>query len=308
MVSSGAMSAVLCSFRSALLASLSVLIVLVAVALASAQTPGGDTRAEAPPALGAAPVLDAALRAADQVVRVPQPADRHGQRHRSPESPPIGGNIDYRGLLADTFTDVTIQHAARIATESRTREALKGPFWDDYVHALSIWRGWGDRDTTRVNYFGHPAMGLVSAFIFANNDLVSQATSFGQPGYGRAKWRQFLFANVYSLQFEVGPCSKCGDRERRPGHRGPHHDAGGRHGVVVRRGHHRREVAGKAAPQPQELGERTRAVCHTNALARKHRGVQVAVVSAAAGRRLTAPVPHRAHANRKSSNAASTTA
>ena len=119
------------------------------------------------------------------------------------------GNVDYRGLLADSFTFLTMQHSFRIAAEYRTRQALKGPFWDDYAHALTVWRGFGDGDTVRVNYIGHPAMGSTSAFIFANNDLVSQSTSIGRPGYGRAKWRQFLFANLYSLQFELGPYSEA---------------------------------------------------------------------------------------------------
>ena len=152
------------------------------------------------------PLLKQASQLAEQVPLAPQ--------HPSPIPPADAratarGNIDYRGLLADSFRMLTLQHTFRIATESRTREALKGPFFDDYVHALSIWRGWDDDDTIRVNYLGHPAMGSFSAFLFANNDVVSQSTGYGQPGYGRAKWRQFLFANVYSLQFELGPYSEA---------------------------------------------------------------------------------------------------
>jgi hypothetical protein len=156
----------------------------------------------------AQPVLDTGLRLVDQAV----PESQHPPGKPAPSFPGLPrtrGNIDYAGLLADSFTMATIQHTFRIATEARTRQALKGPFWDDYVEAISTWRGWGDDDTVRVNYFGHPAMGSFSAFIFANNDLVSRSTSFGQPGYGRAKWRQFLFANVYSLQFELGPYSEA---------------------------------------------------------------------------------------------------
>jgi hypothetical protein len=152
------------------------------------------------------PLLEQASRLAEQAPPAPQrPSPDLPSDGRVPER----GNIDYRGLIADSVRMLTIQHSFRIATEYRTREALKGPFFEDYVHALSIWRGWDDDDTLRVNYLGHPAMGSFSAFIFANNDLVSQSTGFGQPGYGRAKWRQFLFANVYSLQFELGPYSEA---------------------------------------------------------------------------------------------------
>jgi hypothetical protein len=154
------------------------------------------------------PLLETGLRLADQTVLAPQPVPGR-TTPQVPDLPTSHGNIDYKGLLADSFVMATIQHTFRIATEYRTREALKGPFWEDYAHALTIWRGWDDGDTIRVNYLGHPAMGSFSAFIFENNDLVSQSTSFGQPGYGRAKWRQFLFANVYSLQFELGPYSEA---------------------------------------------------------------------------------------------------
>lgn len=154
------------------------------------------------------PLLDTAMRLADQTVLAPQPVPGR-LTPQVPDLPEARGNINYKGLLADSFVMATIQHSFRIATEYRTREALKGPFWEDYAHALTIWRGWDDGDTIRVNYLGHPAMGAFSAFIFENNDLVSQSTYFGQPGYGRAKWRQFLFANVYSLQFELGPYSEA---------------------------------------------------------------------------------------------------
>ena len=154
----------------------------------------------------ARPLLESGVRLADQVAVPPPPAP--GQ---APLTPPWthSGNIDYSRLLADSFTMLTIQHTFRIAAEARTRQALKGPFWEDYLEAVTTWKGFHDDDTIRVNYVGHPAMGSFSAFIFANNDLVSKSTSFGQPGYGRAKWRQFLFANVYSLQFELGPYSEA---------------------------------------------------------------------------------------------------
>ena len=153
-------------------------------------------------------LVQSALRLTDQTVLDPQRVPG-GFQSLASDVPKSRGNIDYRGLLADSFGFLTMQHSFRIASEYRTREALKGPFWEDYAHALTVWRGFGDGDTFRVNYLGHPAMGSTSAFIFANNDAVSQATSYGQPGYGRAKWRQFLFANLYSLQFELGPYSEA---------------------------------------------------------------------------------------------------
>jgi hypothetical protein len=153
------------------------------------------------------PLLELGMQLAEQVPPQPQapPATKPSAQFVTGSK----GTIDYAGLLADSFTMLTIQHTFRIAAEAKTRRALKGPFWEDYFEALSIWRGWDDDDMFRVNYFGHPAMGAFSAFVFANNDEVSKNTNFGEPGYGRAKWRQFLFANVYSLQFELGPYSEA---------------------------------------------------------------------------------------------------
>ena len=220
--------------------------------------------------------MQSALRLTDQTILDPQKVPG-GFQSLARDVPKSRGNIDYGGLLADSFGFLTMQHSFRIASEYRTRQALKGPFWEDYAHALTVWRGFGDGDTFRVNYLGHPAMGSTSAFIFANNDAVSQATSYGQPGYGRAKWRQFLFANLYSLQFELGPVLGGVDRERRPGADRPHPDAHGRHRLVGRRGHDRREVDREAPSQPPAMGQGRRDLRDAHALARERCGPQGAV-------------------------------
>jgi len=133
-----------------------------------------------------------------------------GQTTQFPPPPPtlqVGSRpadrTDWSGVLADSLVLLAMQHTYRIGWEARTREALKGPFWEDYWEAVTTWRGWSDGDLFRNNWIGHPAMGSASAFIYANNDPRTQRAEFWSREYASAKWRQFLFANLYSLQFEL---------------------------------------------------------------------------------------------------------
>lgn len=161
-----------------------------------------------PPAAG--PLQNAVDGTGDGGQKVPFPPAAPPSPAPSLQAGPRDPNrTDWGGVLLDSLVMLTIQHTYRVGWEARTREALKGPFFEDYFEALTLWRGWDDGDLFRNNWIGHPAMGSAAAFIYANNDPRTRRTEFWSRDYASAKWRQFLWSNLYSLQFELGIASEA---------------------------------------------------------------------------------------------------
>jgi hypothetical protein len=78
--------------------------------------------------------------------------------------------------------------------------------WFDSVRSLNRFSD-GGKITT--NWVAHPMMGSVTTHILGQNDPEYLENKIGSgSGYWRAKGKQFLFATVYSIQFEIGPLSE----------------------------------------------------------------------------------------------------
>ncbi len=105
---------------------------------------------------------------------------------------------------------LAVEHIFRLATEPKTREGLKGPFWRDYGASIRSIRGWDDGDPFLVNYIGHPLGGAVAGFIAVQNDLKFRRVPFGRSRlYWTSRLRAMAFAAAYSEQFEIGPISEA---------------------------------------------------------------------------------------------------
>ncbi|MBM3777482.1 MAG: hypothetical protein FJW23_04465 [Acidimicrobiia bacterium] len=169
----------------------------------------------APAPLRAQSILDAAAREAtpDRLTLAVQEAFQQtvavdgavAESDATPDVPEPG--IDHRGLINQSLVFLAVQHGYRLGWEEKSRAELKGPFFKDWLDSIRI-KGWGDGGKVFTNYVAHPMMGAASASIFANNDPVSQQAEFWGDGYWRAKRRQFIFALIYSEQFELGPLSE----------------------------------------------------------------------------------------------------
>lgn len=116
-------------------------------------------------------------------------------------------DINIGSLLADSMRFLAVQHGYRVFYEEKTREKLGGNFFNDWFRSVRV-SGWDDGGRFFTNYVAHPMMGSTSAFIFANNDRVSQEAEFWSKDYFRAKKRQLIFSVIFSEQFELGPISE----------------------------------------------------------------------------------------------------
>jgi hypothetical protein len=101
------------------------------------------------------------------------------------------------------------QHAARMA-QSKTREEMGGPFFQDYTTSITNIGGWGDGDSVLTNYVAHPMMGAITGYVQVQNDLGGIYQEFGgSRHYWNSRLRALAFSAAYSTQFEIGPLSEA---------------------------------------------------------------------------------------------------
>ena len=128
---------------------------------------------------------------------VQSPAEYHDHR-----------GINWRPVLSESLIFLTAQHLARF-TEDRTAKRLGGPFLKDWFDSVRSLDRFSDRGHILTNWVAHPAMGSVTTHILGQNDPEYLENKVGSgDAYWRAKGKQFLFATVYSVQFEIGPLSE----------------------------------------------------------------------------------------------------
>jgi hypothetical protein len=116
--------------------------------------------------------------------------------------------INWRPVLSESLLFLTAQHLARF-TEHKTATRLGGPFLNDWFDSVRSLNRFSDGGRITTNWVAHPMMGSVAAHILGQNDPEYLENKVGSgDAYWRAKGKQFLFATVYSVQFEIGPLSE----------------------------------------------------------------------------------------------------
>jgi hypothetical protein len=98
------------------------------------------------------------------------------------------------------------EHVMRVATQSFTRQQLKGPFWQDYVNSVHWPEHWHDKDHWQVNYLGHAIHGGAFARIWVEQ---REAAATSKSEYLKQMSRAWVYAAVFSLQYEIGPLSEA---------------------------------------------------------------------------------------------------
>jgi len=127
----------------------------------------------------------------------------------APATPPSDG-VAWAPLVRQSWHFLNMMHAFRLATEPGTREGMKGSFFGGYVDSIRNLHGWADGDPFFVNYIGHPMMGSVAGYLFAQNDRRYREVEFGRnPEYWRGRLRATAFSFAFSTQFEIGPYSEA---------------------------------------------------------------------------------------------------
>ena len=119
-------------------------------------------------------------------------------------------DFEYKPALASSLFFTAIMHTYRFSTEKGSRNAVRGPWFDNWMRSIGELRGWDDGDGFLTSYIGHPIQGSVYCFIERQNDPRYRAVQFGD---GRAYWiselRSLAFSTIMSTQWTLGPVSEA---------------------------------------------------------------------------------------------------
>lgn len=115
----------------------------------------------------------------------------------------------WRTAIGQSLMFLAIQHGYAF-TQPKTREAIKGKFWKDYVQSVKSLRGWDDGGRFFTNYIAHPMQGSFTGFIYVQNDPKGIKQQFGAGGdYWRSRLKAMAWTAAWSTQFEIGPISQA---------------------------------------------------------------------------------------------------
>ncbi|HEY0263741.1 MAG TPA: hypothetical protein VGC07_04390 [Granulicella sp.] len=124
--------------------------------------------------------------------------------------PRPGERMHWKGLIYESIAFDLLQNATRVMTADQNDRhlLLNKPFWSDYWASLGQFnmRRWNDGDSVAVNYIGHPMEGAIAGYLEVQNDPRGRAQRISRsPDYWHSRLRAFLWATVYSTQWEIGP-------------------------------------------------------------------------------------------------------
>jgi hypothetical protein len=118
--------------------------------------------------------------------------------------------IDWSSVYMQSAFFLSIEQGFRLGTQPGTREALKGPFFDDWFTSVKAIKGWGDADDFLANYIGHPMQGSVTGYILVQNDPDGRYLTFDwSSAYWSSRFKAAAWSAFYSTQFEIGPFSEA---------------------------------------------------------------------------------------------------
>jgi hypothetical protein len=119
-------------------------------------------------------------------------------------------NVNWRPAIQESLLYTGIMHTFNIWTEAGTRDALNGPWLDNYLHSVSELRGWSDSDRFMAPYVGHTIEGSIFGFIERQNDPRYKKVQWGD---GRVYYMSLLHSLAYSAvwhtQWKIGPVSEA---------------------------------------------------------------------------------------------------
>lgn len=105
--------------------------------------------------------------------------------------------FEWKGAATDSLKMLLMQNAIRYAIQPKTREALSGPYFKDYLRTLKEpRRGFMDGDSGLTNFLLHPVQGSTSYHIARN--------------HGASRTQAFFWGVAYSTHFELSPLGEAG--------------------------------------------------------------------------------------------------
>jgi hypothetical protein len=119
-------------------------------------------------------------------------------------------NFKWRPAIQESLLYTGIMHTFNIWTEAGTRDALHGPWLNNYLHSVGELRGWSDSDRFMAPYVGHTIEGSIFGYIERQNDPRYRKVQWGD---GREYYMSLLHSLAYSAiwhtQWKIGPASEA---------------------------------------------------------------------------------------------------
>jgi hypothetical protein len=123
---------------------------------------------------------------------------------------PTDTKFRWRLSIQESLLFTGVMHAYNLGTEAGTRDALNGPWFDDYTHSVSELRGWSDGDKFMAPYVGHTIEGSVFGFIERQNDPKYRNVQWGDGrDYFTSILRSMAYSAVWHTQWKIGPISEA---------------------------------------------------------------------------------------------------
>jgi hypothetical protein len=142
--------------------------------------------------------------------RVPQPPPGPDALAKPAEPRKTDTRIHWNAANRESLLSTGIMHTFNLWTEAGTRDALYGPWFQDWMQSVSELRGWSDSDRFMAPYAGHPIQGAIFGYILREND----------PRYKTVQWndgrdyfisllRSMGYSAVWHTQWKIGPASEA---------------------------------------------------------------------------------------------------
>jgi hypothetical protein len=119
-------------------------------------------------------------------------------------------NFRWGSAVRQSLLLLGIQHGYALVFQEKTRLALKGKFFKDYIDSVKSLHGWDDGGRFFTNYIAHPMQGSLTGFIYIQNKPREMKLEFGASGdYWRSRLMALAWSAAWSTQFELGPISQA---------------------------------------------------------------------------------------------------
>jgi len=133
-----------------------------------------------------------------------QPYDEDDKANGKPKE-----KFHWRTAIEQSLMIQGVQHSYALLFQEKTRRALKGKFFEDYVDSLKGLSGWDDGNKFFTNYIAHPMQGAMTGFIFLQNNDRMKKQKFGESKqYWKDRFKAFVWSTAWSTNWELGPISQ----------------------------------------------------------------------------------------------------
>ncbi len=117
--------------------------------------------------------------------------------------------FQWGSALKQSLLFLSVQHGYAF-TQPKTRRAIKGKFFKNYIDSVKSLHGWEDGGRFFTNYIAHPMQGSLTGFIQIQNDPAGRSLKFGRSKkYWQSLMKAMAWSAAFSTQFEIGPISQA---------------------------------------------------------------------------------------------------